>query len=55
MKRTVLVLRECHTTKGMGGYKTVKAVAKEETEESVKAFVARPVTAGTVISAVQIG
>jgi len=50
-KRAVLVMRERHETVGKGGFKTVTAVAKAETEESVQAFVARHVTAGTVISA----
>jgi len=51
MKRAVLVLRERHEVEGMGGFKTVTAVAKSESEVSVQAFVARHVEAGTVISA----
>ena len=50
-KRAVLVLRERHETEGEGGFKTVTAVAKAETEESVQAFVARHVEPGTMISA----
>ena len=50
-KRAVLVLRERHDVDGEGGFKTVTAVAKAETEESVQAFVAKHVEAGTTISA----
>jgi len=50
MKRAILVLRERHEVEGMGGFKTVTAVAKSESEESVQAFVARHVEVGTVIS-----
>ena len=51
MKRAVLVARERHDVEGMGGYKTVTAVAKSESEHSVKTFVARHVEKGTTISA----
>ncbi len=50
-KRAVLVLRERHENEGEGGFKTVTAIAKAETEESVEAFVARHVEPGTTISA----
>ncbi len=50
-KRAVLVLRERHEVEGEGGFKTVTAVAKAETEESVQAFVAKHVKPGTMISA----
>ena len=42
-KRAVLMLRERHEVDGEGGFKTVTAVAKAETEESVQAFVAKHV------------
>ena len=50
-KRAVLVLRERHEVEGEGGYKTVTAIAKAETEGSVNAFVARHVASGATISA----
>lgn len=50
-KRAVLVLRERHDDEGMGAYKTVTAVAKAESEESVNAFIDRHVEKGTMISA----
>ena len=50
-KRAVLVGRERHNIDGLGGYKTVTAIARAENEESVSAFVAKHVESGTVISA----
>ena len=50
-KRAVYVARERHEDEGMGGFKTVTAVAKSENEESIKAFVKKHVTKGTMVSA----
>jgi len=50
-KRAVLVMTERHEGEGMGSYKTVTAVAKAETEQSVDAFVNRHIESGTMISA----
>jgi transposase-like protein len=50
-KRAVLVARERHEVDGEGGFKTVTAIAKSENEESIKAFVKKHVTQGTMVSA----
>ena len=50
-KRAVYVARECHEDEGMGGFKTITAVAKSENEESIKAFVKKHVAEGTMVSA----
>jgi len=50
-KRAVLVARERHEDEGMGGYKTVTAIAKSENEDSILAFVKKHIVKGTELSA----
>ena len=40
-----------HEDEGKGGFKTVTAIAKSENEDSIKAFVKKHITEGTIASA----
>lgn len=50
-KRAIYVARERHENEGMGGFKTVTAVARSENETSIKAFVKKHVAKGAMVSA----